>query len=191
MESTDEAVVPRHPIGVVAERTRLSQDVLRVWELRYSVAAPGRSAAGQRLYSDADIERLRLLNLATQMGRAISHVATLPTGELARMVRDDEEARGRAPGREPRSQPAEDLIALALDHTIALDGAGLEALLRRALLTMGMTGFLESVASPLLSRIGDAWHAGRLAPSQEHLASAIVQRVLAAAMQSMTTSPGA
>jgi methanogenic corrinoid protein MtbC1 len=152
---------------------------------------PGRSPSGQRLYSDADIERLRRLNLATQMGRAISQVASLPPEELARLVREDDEARARTPARDPRSQPADDLIALALDRTLALDGTGLDGLLRRALLTLGMTGFLETVASPLLSRIGDEWHAGRLAPSQEHLASAVVQRVITTATQSMTVATDA
>ena len=181
---------PRHPIGVVAERTGLSQDVLRVWERRYAVVEPGRSASGQRLYSDADIARLRLLNLATQAGRTISNVASLPTTELERVVREDEEARGRAPDRAAPPDPANDLIGPALDRTLALDGPGLEALLRRAMLTMGMPAFLETVAAPILTRIGDEWHAGRLAPSQEHLASAIIHRVVANAMQTMVTPPG-
>ena len=181
---------PRHPIGVVAERTGLSQDVLRVWERRYAAVEPGRSTSGQRLYSDSDIERLRLLNLATQAGRAISQVAPLPTAELERVVREDEEARGRAPDRTARPEPADDLISPALERTLALDGPGLELLLRRAMLTLGMPAFLETVAPPLLTRIGDEWHAGRLAPSQEHLASAIVHRVVANAMQTMATPTG-
>jgi MerR family transcriptional regulator, light-induced transcriptional regulator len=50
-----------HPIQVVTRRTGVSADVLRVWEKRYAVVTPIRSASGRRLYSDADIERLRLL----------------------------------------------------------------------------------------------------------------------------------
>ena len=64
-----------HPIGVVAERTGLSLDVLRVWERRYGVVQPTRDEGGRRLYSDADIERLRLLAEATSGGRAIRQVA--------------------------------------------------------------------------------------------------------------------
>ena len=50
-----------HPITVVSERTGLSQDVLRVWERRYGAVQPVRGPGGQRLYTDADIARLRLL----------------------------------------------------------------------------------------------------------------------------------
>ena len=69
---------PQYPVRLVAERTGLSPHVLRIWERRYQVVAPERSAGGQRLYSDADIERLRLLGLATQAGRNIGQLATLP-----------------------------------------------------------------------------------------------------------------
>ena len=44
-----------HPIAVVAARTGLSRDVIRVWERRYGAVAPSRSAGRQRLYTDADI----------------------------------------------------------------------------------------------------------------------------------------
>jgi DNA-binding transcriptional MerR regulator len=61
----------RHPIQVVARRTGLSPDVLRVWEKRYQAVEPGRTKTGRRLYSDDDIERLRLLREATSRGRRI------------------------------------------------------------------------------------------------------------------------
>ena len=62
----------RHPIQVVARRTGLTPDVLRVWEKRYEVVQPGRSGGGHRLYSDRDVERLGLLHRATSAGRRIS-----------------------------------------------------------------------------------------------------------------------
>src|SRR5918999_1110990 len=78
-----------HPIGVVTRRTGLSPDLLRVWEKRYHVVRPRRSSGGRRLYSDADIERLRLLYRATLAGRGIGQVATLSTPTLAALVRRD------------------------------------------------------------------------------------------------------
>src|SRR5512135_303854 len=82
---------PRHPIRVVAERTGLSPDVLRAWERRYGVVAPARSAAGQRLYSDADIDRFALLAKATRSGRPHGPTASLPLEELRRLVAEDAE----------------------------------------------------------------------------------------------------
>ena len=190
MNPRDDFSTPRHPIGVVADRTRLSQDVLRVWERRYNVVEPGRSASGQRLYSDADIERLRLLSQATSLGRTISQVATLPTAELARMVREDEEARGVG-AHAPSPDPATEHVEPALARAVAIDGVGLYTLLWRAILALGLPSFLDTVAAPLLVRIGEEWHAGRLTPGQEHLASAVVHRVITSAMQTLPVPPAA
>ena len=49
---------PAHPIKVVATRTGLSKDVIRVWEKRYQAVNPQRSDTGRRLYTDADIAHL-------------------------------------------------------------------------------------------------------------------------------------
>jgi DNA-binding transcriptional MerR regulator/methylmalonyl-CoA mutase cobalamin-binding subunit len=193
MMEPDTAGEPRHPIGVVAERTGLSQDVLRVWERRYEAVAPGRGRGGQRLYSDLDIERLRLLALATTIGRNIGQVAGLPTGELRQLVRDDERGRGREPGAtgQLETMPAAGAVEEAVDLMRSLDATGLDAVLRRAVVIAGLPSFLESVAAPLLGRIGDEWQAGRLGPAQEHLASAVVQAVISSAMQALPRSPAA
>src|SRR5512143_2420604 len=78
--------LPRHPIRVVAQRTGLSGHVLRAWERRYHVVEPTRSEGGQRLYSEADIERLLLLRRLTEAGGAISQLAHLPSSELRRLA---------------------------------------------------------------------------------------------------------
>lgn len=167
----------RHPIGVVSERTGLTPDVLRVWERRYGVVEPERSEGGQRLYTDADIERLRLLHLATLAGRAIGQVAELNTAELSELLREDEAERARAPRRGTAPDPS-DYVGRALEPVRALDAEGLESLLRRAAAVLGVRVFLEDVAAPLFREIGEEWHAGRLSPAQEHVATVVIRRVL-------------
>src|SRR5918992_5648202 len=126
MTSHAELQSGRHPIGVVSERTGLSPDLLRVWERRYRAVEPSRAPDGQRLYSDTDVERLRLLRLATLAGRSIRQVAQLPTDELTRLVREDEAARQRSAQWEARSAPtsAEDDVERALELTRAVDASG-------------------------------------------------------------------
>ncbi|HEY8106124.1 MAG TPA: MerR family transcriptional regulator [Gemmatimonadales bacterium] len=188
-----ESATHRHPIGVAAERTGLSLDVLRVWERRYGAVAPGRAAGGQRLYSDADLERLRLLRLATLAGRGIGQVATLGTGELAGLVRDDEAARRRNGSWEPPgvAAPAENDIQRALAFTRALDGLALEGLLRRSVAVLGMAVFLDALAEPLLRHIDQEREAGRLSTTQERLATLTVRRLLDGAVLSLAVPGGA
>lgn len=176
----------RHPIRVVALRTGLSTSVLRAWERRYNVVSPERSDGGQRLYSDADIERLALLNRATQAGRSISQAAQLSKEELERVVAEDVAA-AQAERDSTGSRNGVSRMARIVDHELVeegmaavkdLDGPRLEALLRRAAVGAGAFNVAERLFAPLLQRIGDAWEEGVIQPRHEHLATEVLRKVL-------------
>lgn len=181
----------RHPIAVVAQRTGLSQDVLRVWERRYAAVTPSRAHNGLRVYSDADIERLILLRSATRAGRSIGQIAKLPVDALQQLVTEDEaarEKRGHAVGAAP--DPS-DVVSTALALARMLDNATLDDTLRRAAVVFGMPAFLETVATPLLRKVGDEWHAGRLSPAHEHLVTSSLHEMIIAMMRVFTHWPNA
>lgn len=188
MNRDPERDVARHPIGVVAERTGLSPDLLRVWERRYRAVEPSRSVDGQRAYSDADVERLRLLRLATMAGRTIRQVVGLSTDELARVVRDDEVARQQTDRRAETMAvaPGTEDVEGALSLARAVNAPQLESFLRRAAVAFGVPLFLDGLAAPLLHRMGEEWQSGRLTPAQERVATAIIQRVLEGTIQFVT-----
>jgi DNA-binding transcriptional MerR regulator/methylmalonyl-CoA mutase cobalamin-binding subunit len=182
---------PRHPIAVVAQRTGLSQDVLRVWERRYRAVAPTRGPGGQRLYSDADIERLALLHAATRGGRSISAVAGLADVALAKLVDEDLAARERRAVSPDAGDEKRDPVGEALFLARALDTAALEDTLRRAVAMMGVAAFIESVAAPLLRRVGSEWHAGRLSMAHEHMVSSLLHDIVAERMRAFGKRAGA
>jgi len=180
---------PRHPVRVASERTGLSPHLLRMWERRYGVVEPERSEGGQRLYTDAEVERLRLLHRATMGGRSIGQVADLPDESLVELIREDERGRARAP-REP-DPDVEDLLEPAIGATEALDEQKLERILRRSASTLGLPRFLEEVGVPLLRELGERWHAGDAGPAEEHMASAVLRRVVELGMVTLGQDPDA
>ena len=197
------ASAARHPIGVVEARTGLPQDVIRVWERRYGAVEPDRGSGGQRLYTDEDIQRLTLLEAATRAGRRIGSIATLPIDELEQMVRDDaaaidarRAAMGRAGGAtlgmtlpdHSLTAEAESIVSDSLALARALDPERLDAWLRRAAARLGIPVFIEMIAAPVLRRVGDEWHAGRLSPAQEHVASTVMRDIIANAMRTMSAN---
>src|SRR3954447_20692344 len=72
----------RHPIKVVCHRTGLSAHVIRVWGKRYGLVCCQRTDSNRRLYSDAMIDRLRLLKDLTSCGHRIGQIACLCLDEL-------------------------------------------------------------------------------------------------------------
>lgn len=171
----------RHPIRVVAKRTGITLHVLRAWERRYRVVEPTRTPGGQRLYSDADIERLKLLRDAVESGRAISQVAKLSEGELAELVAQDR-ASGVAPSPTVRAVPEEGEVARYLGASLQaaerMDDAALHRILLRALVSLRPLDFIEGLVQPLLYEVGERWHQGQLRPSHEHAVTIAVRRVL-------------
>ena len=181
-----------HPIAVAAERTGLTQDVLRVWERRYGAVKPKRGANGQRVYTDSDLERLRLLHAATRAGRSIGQITQLSAKALKALVGEDAAARAQLATVGAESSDFAAMIDTGLSLTQSLQGIQLDDHLRRASATLGFPAFLAHVAVPLLRRIGDEWHAGRLTPAQEHLASSAVHDICVERMRAFyprTDSP--
>lgn len=158
-----------YTIHQAAERTGISESLLRAWERRYGVVAPARSAGGYRLYDDAAIARLRAMRQLVEAGwsaaQAAEAVASAPVGG---------DAGGTA---SPIFDPggAEALVLAAM----AYDAVGIE----QALDEMFGRGSFEAVADdhllPAVAALGSAWAAGRLDVAAEHLASEAVQRRLA------------
>lgn len=68
--------------GTAARLAGISPSTLRIWEHRYGVVTPPKSATGQRNYSMKDIERLRLIKRLTLEGHAIGTVAHLDIDAL-------------------------------------------------------------------------------------------------------------
>lgn len=164
---------PKHPIQVVARRTGLSVDVIRVWERRYQAVSPGRTENRRRLYSDADVNRLLLLRRVTEAGRRIGDVAGVPTVELARLAAAD---RGAADL--PVVAAPDAFVQSCLAAVERMDPPALEGELARALVSLSLPVLLEHVVGVFMREVGERWHRGELRVSQEHLASAVVRSFL-------------
>jgi MerR family transcriptional regulator/heat shock protein HspR len=88
---------PRYMISVAADLVGMHPQTLRMYEAK-GLVRPGRTPGGTRLYSDADVERLRLIQrLTTELGlnlAGVEHVLRLQDelskarARMARLERD-------------------------------------------------------------------------------------------------------
>lgn len=267
---------PEHPIRVVVRRTGLTSHVIRAWERRYGAVTPHRTDGNRRLYSEADIRRLVLLNRVLQTGRSIGQIASLPEEKLLAYLREDndgssgdeegfepspetqpptsmqqnasthptesmehEEARAVSPApagngetqadyqpdppadsrlpwdvmrvesavagvyvskangtpRDPehrrRSAEAQELVAACLRAVEQFDATTLEREIERASVRIGRLGVVENVVLPLVERIGQSWHQGRLRMVHEHMAIAVIRTYMGTLINTFRPSPSA
>jgi MerR family transcriptional regulator, light-induced transcriptional regulator len=175
---------PRYRIGTVARLAGISTHVLRVWERRYGVPTPNRSEGGARLYSDAEVDRLRLLKRAVDRGHAIGQIAALGPAELERLVGPNSVAAGRA-------ETAGELLVEFVQAVTSFDSAQAERLLERARVLLSARELVLEVLAPLLTRIGEAWASGELCTASEHVASTLVREQASRLLRQLPTESGA
>jgi DNA-binding transcriptional MerR regulator/methylmalonyl-CoA mutase cobalamin-binding subunit len=159
---------------VVSARTGLPQDVIRIWERRYKCVCPPRGNTGRRLYTDEDVERLRLLKKAVCGGRRISDVAGLETESLRDLISEDslQVPPDSAPLDVARPRIFFDEAMAALEE---LDRYRFHRVLSDASVEMSAPEFRQQLIVPLLSTIGERWQEGSLRIIHEHLATTIIR----------------
>ena len=181
------STAPRYPIRVVAGRVGLTEMTVRAWERRHAAVAPARSKGGQRLFSDADVERLQLLRALTAQCNTISALAPLSTPALRRMAPEVTVAtsmnQSTSSGVSAREYTSE--LTGCRRAVAALDAERLQQTLMRLALECGPLAFVEDVASPLCGWIGDEWSRNRLTEAQEHSASQVLRQVLGFMLQTL------
>src|SRR5688500_11462563 len=62
-------------IGELSRRLGVSDHVLRAWERRYGLLRPVRTAGGFRLYSEADLDRVRRMQAYLAQGLSAAEAA--------------------------------------------------------------------------------------------------------------------
>lgn len=168
-----------YPMRFVAKTTGLSPHVIRVWEKRYGALRPGRSSTNRRLFSESEVARLRSLAKLTHYGHSISQLASLSDKDLRDLER--ELPNDSLPTAAPQAQIAWDLeecLGLCLQKISDWDGAGLEAVLRRASVEFSAQTLIEKIVAPMLEEIGRRWESGEFRVAHEHLATAALRSFL-------------
>jgi DNA-binding transcriptional MerR regulator len=150
-------------IGELSKRTGVSPELLRAWERRYGLLRPTRSAGGLRLYSPADVERVRLMRRHLADGVAAAEAASLA-------LRAGPGARAAPAALDPAA--VRDDLAQALDR---FDEPGAQDAIDRLLAAATVDALLGDVVLPYLHDLGDRWERGEISIAQEHFASSVLR----------------
>lgn len=166
---------PKYRIGTVSRLTGLSADVVRVWERRYGAIAPQRSDGGSRLYSDADIARLRRLRQAVDMGHAIGQVARLPESELDTLSNRNTTINSLG---EVEADPYFQTRSRFIEAINRFDVVTADDEIRKAATLYPPRIIVKNIVSPILQEIGERWAHREFGIAQEHIATNLLRNLL-------------
>ncbi|MCB9664777.1 MAG: MerR family transcriptional regulator [Alphaproteobacteria bacterium] len=157
-----------YQIKMVSEMLGIPKNTLIAWERRYAIVDPSRTDSGYRVYSDADVERLRRVQALLDQGYKV--------GEACGIVLE-ENVHQLAPAVVERGVPETDRAALAQlreelsRHLLAFDREAADRVSGRLVL-VPYEQVIDEVYFPLLREVGHGWELGRITVVQEHFASA-------------------
>lgn len=163
-------------IGALSQITGISVETLRTWERRYGYPTPARRKSGHRRYPMETVARLRLVRQALDKGMRPSKALPASESDLWLWLGGSHEPR-KAGGREP-AVGADGFVSRLLEAVRTYDADSFERTLRQAWQAFGARDFVQSVAVPLLHKLGTRWGEEEGAIADEHFATDLMRGFL-------------
>ncbi|MBI1424991.1 MAG: MerR family transcriptional regulator [Gammaproteobacteria bacterium] len=158
------------PISAVSSATGVNTVTLRAWERRYGLLKPVRTEAGHRLYTEEDIERIRLILQLLDEGIAISRVK-----EALRIAAERES--GESPA---ETGPWTHYQQAMLRGVADFDEAVLENIYNEAMSLYPVDVVTRQLLMPLLEQLGQRWEKVITGIAEEHFFSVYMRNKLGA-----------
>ena len=156
-------------INVMSTATGVMPHTIRTWEKRYQVFTPGRSEGGQRLYSETDLDKAKLIVALIGQGHTISSLAKYSLKNLRSLLghnnREDSESE-----KVFTSVEIKKLLKHLGNFDIDLVASGMQHLR----LSIGVKEFIFKIVLPVMHEIEKLALKGVYSISQEHIITTIV-----------------
>src|SRR6478736_3074595 len=165
----------------IKELERLSgikAHTIRIWEKRYHVIDPERTATNIRLYSDEDLKKIINVSLLNSQGLKISKIASLSAHELSAHIIALSESKTSV------DIPIDQLVVSMLD----LDEEQFEKVLAHHIVNHGFEKTITGIVYPFLEKIGVLWQTGSITPAHEHFISNLIRQKLITAIAALPIS---
>ncbi|HZX73967.1 MAG TPA: B12-binding domain-containing protein, partial [Cyclobacteriaceae bacterium] len=141
---------------------------IRIWEKRYHVIEPERTATNIRFYSDEDLKKIINVSLLNSHGHKISKIASLSNDQISAQINALSESKTQV------DIPIDQLVVSMLD----LDEEQFEKVLAQHILNHGFEKTITGIVYPFLEKIGVLWQTGSITPAHEHFITNLIRQKL-------------
>ena len=159
--------------------TGIKPHTIRIWEQRYGIIKPQRTATNIRYYTEEDLKLMLNVSLLNKMGFKISKITCLKPNEIEHKVLSLVE----------QANDADINLSALLNCMVRLDEDTFEHLLNKYLETNGLETTMTRILFPFLYRIGLLWQTGSITPAYEHFFTNLVRQKIIAAIDKQVLSP--
>ncbi len=157
-------------INVISNACGVKPHTIRTWEKRYQVFTPERSKGKQRLYSEVDLTKAKLIVALIEQGHTISSLARHSLQELRSLlvVKNGEDSES---DRMFTALEIKKLVQHLANFNIDQVASGMQYLR----LSLGVKEFIFKIVLPVMHEIEKLALKGIYSVTQEHIISTIVR----------------
>lgn len=162
----------RYSIKDLEKLSGIKAHTLRIWEQRYGVIQPKRTATNIRYYNDEDLRLILNISFLNRNGKKISKISQMNRTEISEAVRHISDSNLEFPNQ---------INALVI-AMVNLDEARFEKIISTNTLQFGFEQTMLNIVFPFLKQIGILWQTGSINPAHEHFISHLIRQKLIVAI---------
>lgn len=156
--------------------TGIKAHTIRIWEKRYELIHPKRTATNIRYYDGDDLKQVLNIAILNRNGYKISKIANMSGEEISQKVLEFTTS--------PSSEEAQ--IETLLVAMIEFDDERIKTVLTNCSIRMGFEETVIKVIYPFFNRVGLLWQLNSINPSHEHYVSNIIRQKLIVAIDGLS-----
>ena len=155
-----------YSIRDLAKLSGIKAHTIRIWEQRYSIIEPKRTASNIRYYTDSDLKFLMNIAFLNRKGIRISKIAKMSKGEITNEV-------GKLSKTEAEHTDNFQALAMAM---MDLDAPRIAELVVRCFNKNGVESAILNVLVPFLEKASLLWLTGSISAMHEQFASCVIRQ---------------
>lgn len=169
----------KYSISDLEKLTGIKAHTIRIWEQRYGLLTPLRTATNIRYYDDNQLKKLLNVSTLLRNGIKISHISSMTEEEIHSKL-DKVAAELKEPGKQ-----YEIFINQLVSSGLTFNEPQFEKTFSSCLLRFGLQDTYVNVIYPLLDKVGLMWGKDELNPAQEHFVSNLLKQKLFTALDAL------
>lgn len=164
-----------YSINDLEKLTGIKAHTLRIWEKRYGLIEPRRTATNIRYYEDEDLKKLLNVALLNRNGYKISAISRMTPQEMMEKVSDLTEV-------DIDNDDQIDALTLSM---IELDEEKFNRIIDKHIEAKGFEETLFEMVFPLLDKVSSMWMSGSMKRVHEYFLSFMIRRKIIAAIEGL------
>ena len=165
----------QYSIKELEQLSGIKAHTIRIWEKRYNLIEPQRTATNIRFYSDEDLKKIINVSILNTNGIKISKIAEMSSDEIVETILGLNSTSGDL------SNYVNQLTLAMVDLDEEKFESILSGLFHRSTFEQTITG----IVYPFLEKIGVLWQTHNITPAQEHFISNLIRQKLIVAIDSL------